>query len=63
MSQLRKIIRYVRSSPQHQAWFMEIVKFTNTNQRNTAEDLDKTAAFKLILDDETRWSSTLKMFR
>jgi hypothetical protein len=56
-SQLRKIIRAVRSSPQQrQAWFAEV-----TLSLSQMEHALLVTALILILDVKTRWSSTHQM--
>ena len=56
-TQLRTIIRFVRSSPQRrEAWISEVER----TKRNTE---DNSVALMLILDVKTRWSSTHQMLR
>ena len=58
-TQLRKVIRAVRSSPQRrQAWYTE-VKITLLNLDTSPIKI----ALMLILDVKTRWSSTHQMLR
>lgn len=58
-TQLRKIIRAVRGSPQRrQAWLKEV-----TISLEAAESALKVVALMLILDVKTRWYSTHQMLR
>lgn len=57
--QLRKVIKAVRSSPQHrQSWAREI-QFIQAGGNST----DCNSSLMLILDVRTRWSSTHQMIR
>jgi hypothetical protein len=59
LSQLRKIIRAIRSSPQRkQAWFNQLEATLRGNN-----GCNRQRAVMLILDVRTRWSSTHQMMR
>ena len=60
ITQLRKIIRAVRSSPQRkQSWIYQVA----ASQRYKPDDEPHQRPLVLILDVKTRWSSTHQMMR
>ena len=58
---IRKIVRFVRSSPQRkQAWFNEVI-LSLRGLSDACDTLEE--PLMLILDVKTRWSSTHQMLR
>jgi hypothetical protein len=62
MFQLRNIIRAVRSSPQRREAWLEEADTLHKTAAAFNVDLGRTATM-LILDVQTRWSSTHQMLR
>ena len=61
-TQVRKVVRNVRSSPQRKKQWLEEVKLSQCSSQNPDQDINaENATLMLILDVKTRWSSTHDM--